>query len=302
MKIVVIGSINTDLVINTERLPRIGETINGSGFSVNCGGKGANQAIAAAKLGGDVSFIGAVGNDANGEMALGNLKTGNVSTTYIEKVSVNTGVAVITVAGGDNCIVLDSGANGMITKEIIDKNEGLIKSADAVIMQLEIPMETVTYAAQVAKRHNVKVILNPAPIIALPKELTDNTDVIILNETEAEFITGTYPDTKENGKECINKLKSMGIEQAIITLGGDGSIYNDGDEIIHQPAFKADVVDSTAAGDTFIGAYTIRCDLDIKERIVYATAASSITVSRKGASSSIPTRDEVEEYLAKQSY
>lgn len=151
MKFVVIGSINTDLVINTDRVPKIGETISGKGFSTNCGGKGANQAIATAKLGGDVSFIGAVGKDANGDIAIENFKKFGIKTESVERTDVNTGVAVITVCGGDNSIILDAGANGEVTKELIDKNMDVIKEADCVIMQLEIPMETVIYAAKRAR-------------------------------------------------------------------------------------------------------------------------------------------------------
>ena len=298
MKFTVIGSINTDLVINTSRMPKLGETLNGTGFSTGCGGKGANQAVAVAKLGGDVTFIGAVGKDANGDIAINNFKENGISTDRIERTDVNTGVAVITVAGSDNCIILDSGANGLVTKEVIDKNMDIISSADAVIMQLEIPMETVVYAAQKAHGAGVKVVLNPAPVTDLPQELLKNTDVIILNETETEYITKIYPDTDESRKECMDILKGLGISQVIITLGGEGCVYNNGDEICHQPAFKANVVDTTAAGDTFIGAFCMKMTSDLEYAVKYATAASSITVSRHGASGSIPTKDEVEEFIA----
>jgi len=297
MKFVVIGSINTDLVINTDRMPKIGETILGSGFCVNCGGKGANQAIAVSKLGGDVTFIGAVGNDSNGDIAIENFKANNIKTDRIERVETNTGVAIINVCRGDNCIILDSGANGVVSKEMIDKNMDVIRSADAVIMQLEIPMETVTYAAKAAHEAGVKVVLNPAPVAEMPKELLENTDVIILNETETEFLTKIYPDTKENRKKCMDFLMKLGIQQVIITLGADGSVYNLAQDIKHQSAFKAEVVDTTAAGDTFIGALCMNFGRDIREAVEFATAASAITVSRAGASCSIPTGDEVEALL-----
>ena len=297
MKFAVIGSINTDLVINTDRVPKIGETISGKGFSTNCGGKGANQAIAAAKIGGDVSFIGAVGNDANGDVAIENFKKFGIQTDSVERVKTNTGVAVITVCNGDNSIILDAGANGEVTKELIDKNMDVIRAADAIIMQLEIPMETVIYAAKRAREEGVKVVLNPAPIVKLPEELLSNTDVIILNETETEVLTKVYPDTDENRKKCMDILTGLGIGQVIITLGGDGSVYNDGDEMVHQNAFKTTVVDTTAAGDTFIGAFCMKMNGDLKEAVRYATAASSITVSRAGASESIPSKEEVEEKL-----
>ncbi len=297
MNYIVIGSINTDLVINTSRMPQLGETINGNGFAINCGGKGANQAVAVAKLGGDVSFIGAVGDDSNGRLAIDNFKAAGVKTERIEITDTNTGVAVITVCGGDNCIILDSGANGLVTKEVIDKNMDIIEGADAIIMQLEIPIETVTYAAKKAHEAGVKVILNPAPVTDLPDELLRNTDVIILNETETEYLTKLYPDNEDNRKKCMDILKSLGIKQVIITLGGDGSVYNDGDDIKHQPAFKTTAVDTTAAGDTFIGAFCLNMDKGLELAVKYATAASAITVSREGASKSIPTKEEVKSFL-----
>ena len=297
MKFVVIGSINTDLVINTDRVPKIGETISGKGFSTNCGGKGANQAIAAAKLGGEVSFVGAVGKDANGDIAIENFHKFGIKTDGVERAETNTGVAVITVCNGDNSIILDAGANGKVTKEIIDNNMDVIKAADCVIMQLEIPMETVLYAAKRAREVGVKVVLNPAPIQELPEELLKNTDVLILNETETEVLTKVYPDSDENRKKCMDILKDLGIGQVIITLGGDGSVYNDSDEMIHQKAFSAKVVDTTAAGDTFIGAFCLKMNEGLKNAVTFATAASSITVSRAGASESIPSKEEVEEKL-----
>ena len=297
MNFVVIGSINTDLVINTDRMPKIGETISGSGFSTNCGGKGANQAVAAAKLGSNVTFIGAVGRDANGDIAIDNFKASGINTDHIERSETNTGVAVITVCNGDNSIILDSGANGLVTKEVIDKNMDVILSADAIIMQLEIPMDTVIYAAKKAHQAGVKVVLNPAPVTDLPEELLNNTDVIILNETETEYITQIYPDTDENRKKCMDILSELGIGLVIITLGSDGSIYNHGDEIKHQKAFKTTVVDTTAAGDTFIGAFCMNMNGELDYAVKYATAASAITVSRPGASGSIPTSMEVEKFL-----
>ena len=293
MNIVVVGSINADLVINTLRMPKIGETIAGSGFSVNCGGKGVNQAVAAAKLGGNVRFIGAAGDDENGKVSIENLEKYGIDTKGVEKIDTNTGVAVITVCNGDNSIILDSGANSMVSKEIIDKNKDIILGADAIIMQLEIPVETVAYAAELAHTAGVEVVLNPAPVVPMPDKLLENTDTIILNETEAEHITGLYPDTRENREKCINKLKEMGIKNVVLTLGADGSAYTDGDNIKHQEAFKTNVVDTTAAGDTFIGAFCMKMKGNIEEAIKYATAASSITVSRAGASQSIPENTEV---------
>lgn len=297
MNIVVIGSINTDLVINTNRMPKIGETISGNGFAINCGGKGVNQAVAAAKIGGDVAFIGAAGKDENGNISIKNLENNRIDTKCIARTDTNTGVAVITVCNGDNSIILDAGANALVSKEIIDRNKDVILAADAVIMQLEIPIETVTYAANIAHKAGVKVILNPAPIVELPPELLKNTDVFILNETEAEFFTKVCPDTDEKRKKCMNILKDYGIETVVLTLGAEGSMYTDGNDIKHQRAYKAEVVDTTAAGDTFIGAFCMKMKDSIETAVEYATAASSIAVSRRGASDSIPTKNEIEQLI-----
>ena len=297
MNIVVVGSINTDLVINTDRMPKIGETVSGNGFTINCGGKGANQAVAVSRLGGDVTFIGSVGNDENGNISIENLNKSKVNTQCIERADTNTGVAVITVCNGDNSIILDSGANALVSKEIIDKNKDVILGADAVIMQLEIPIETVCYVASIAHNSGVKVILNPAPVTQLPLQLLKNTDVLILNETEAEFITKIYPDTDQNQEKCIKELKKLGVDTIILTLGAQGSMYTSEDNIKHQKAYEITVVDTTAAGDTFIGAFCMKMQDGIESAVKYATAASAITVSRKGASKSIPTSAEVDKLL-----
>ena len=263
MNIVVIGSINVDLVINTSKLPQKGETVSGNGFSVNCGGKGVNQAVAAAKLGGNVTFIGAVGNDEYGNVSIENLNKSRVNTENIIRTDVNTGVAVITVCNGDN----------------------------------SIPLETVTYAAALAHSAGVKVILNPAPVMDLPCKLLENTDIMILNETEAEFLTKIYPDSQENRKKCLNKLNELGIKTIVLTLGENGSVYTDGGNIKHQEAVKTTVVDTTAAGDTFIGAFCMKMNDNIEYAVKYSTSASSLTVSREGASKSIPTDVEVVELM-----
>lgn len=297
MNIVVIGSINTDLVINTNRIPKIGETIMGSGFSVNCGGKGANQAIAVAKLGGNVTLLGAVGNDEFAKISIQNLKNFGVNTKGVVKTDLNTGVAVITVCDGDNSIILDSGANSLVSKELIDKNIDLILGADAVIMQLEIPIETVSYVASIAHSNGVKVILNPAPVMDLPLDLLKNTDILILNETEAEEISKINPDTIDNREKCINKLKDLSVRNIIITLGENGAVYTDNGDIKYMSAIKTNVVDTTAAGDTFIGAFCMKMNEGTEYAIKYATVASSITVSRAGASKSIPNKVEVSELM-----
>lgn len=295
--ILIIGSINIDLVINTDILPKLGETIHGRNFMTAYGGKGANQAVAVAKLYGKADMIGAVGSDEFGKLLKGNLEANHVETKGVKIADTNSGVAVITVCGGDNHIILDGGANDAVSPAWIDENLDLIKNADIVIFQLEIPMETIIYAAKKAKECGCKVLLNPAPAAKLPEELLAYTDIIIPNEHEAAIITG-----HENEVDALKALYDNGNRNVIVTLGSKGCIYNDGKEIKSQTPFKVKAVDSTAAGDSFIGGYcSALCEgKPMEEAIRFATAVSAITVSRPGASVSIPTRTEVEEFLKNQ--
>lgn len=293
--ILVIGSLNADMTIHTDRMPSLGETVEGYDFSVNAGGKGANQAVAVAKLGGKVKFLGAVGNDSNGNMLLDNLKTSGVVFSGFTTDDVPTGTASITVINGDNFIILNAGANKSITPFIIDEYSHLIREADILVMQLEIPLDSVIRAAVTAKESKTVVILNPAPAKELPDALLKNVDIIIPNEHEAYHLTGISVDSDEKCKKAISELNGKGIKTAIITLGSKGCVYNDGSNIIFRNAEKTTVVDTTSAGDTFIGA--VCCGLSegmsLRECIDFATKASAITVSRKGASCSIPSRDEI---------
>ena len=294
-KILVIGSANADFTINVDRMPSLGETIEGLGFAVNSGGKGANQAVAVAKLGGKVKFLGSLGNDSNGDMLLDSLSRSNVEFAGFRSDEYPTGIANITVVNGDNFIILDAGANQCITPAIIDEYSSLIDEADILIMQLEIPVESVVRAAEIAKRCNTTVVLNPAPYKELPENFLKNIDVIVPNEHEAFLLTGIKINDNDDCRKAISFLKSKGVETSIITLGGKGCAYNCGDNIYFRDAEKATVVDTTSAGDTFIGA--VCCGLaegmELKACVDFATKASAITVSRKGASCSIPTRDEI---------
>ena len=292
--ILIIGSINMDLVINTDILPKLGETIHGKGFMTSYGGKGANQAVAVAKLSGTADMIGAVGNDAFGKLLADNLAANNVNTQGVKIADTNSGVAVITVCGGDNHIILDGGANNEVTPALIDEHIDLIKNADIVIFQLEVPMETIIYAAEKAKEFGAKVLLNPAPAAKLPEKLLAYTDILVPNEHEAAIITGI-----EDEEKALMALYDGGKKEVIITLGSKGCIYNVGTEIKRKSAFEVKAIDSTAAGDSFIGGYcTALCDgKSIDDAIHFASAVSAITVSRAGASVSLPARDEVEEFL-----
>ena len=291
--ILVVGSINMDMVIHTPRLPLLGETITGSGFATVPGGKGANQAIAAARSGGTVKMIGAVGSDLYAGTLVNHLKANGVGCEGISMVEGSTGIAVITVCGGDNHIILEKGANAALTPERIDEYAEWFRWADIVVMQLEIPFVTVLHAAKLAKRWGAKVLLNPAP--ACPVDgLLEYVDILIPNQYEAGEITGC-----EDPEESLNWFLNRGVEQAVITLGGDGCIYNEGETVCRHGVYETKVADTTAAGDGFIGGFcTALCDDSlVEEAVSYATAVSAITVSRDGASVSLPMRQEVEAFL-----
>lgn len=293
--ILVIGSANIDLTIQTDRMPKLGETVAGHGFSMNSGGKGANQAVAAAKLGGDVKFLGVIGNDTYGEKLLADLRKSGVFFEGITADGVPTGTACITVVNGDNFIVLNPGANDLLTPEIIEEKAELIRKSDYVIMQLEIPVDSVLRAAVIAKDAGTSVVLNPAPVKELPDEIYRLTDIMIPNEYEAMLLTGISTDNEQGCRAAVEDLRKKGVKTVIITLGDRGCVYNDGDRIIFHPAGKADVVDTTSAGDSLIGALCCKLAFgnSLPESIDYATKVAAVTVSRRGASESIPYAYEI---------
>lgn len=295
-KITVIGSANADLVIHSAKMPELGETINGNNFQINAGGKGLNQAVAIAKLGGNVSFLGAVGNDANGRTLIDTLAENGVSYKGITTENIPTGIAMITVVNGNNCIILDAGANYALTPEIVEQHADIIAESDFCVMQLEIPLESVVKVCEIASQNNTKVILNPAPFQPLPDALFSQVEYLIPNEHEAQDLTGIYPDSEENCKKAIQVLQEKGIPNIIITLGERGCVYNNGKEIVFYPAKETNVVDTTSAGDCFIGALVTKLSQDesLESAIKYATKASAIAVSREGASKSIPYANEIE--------
>jgi ribokinase len=297
--VLVIGSINVDYVIHTERLPKLGETLTGSDFAMNFGGKGANQAVALAKTGCNVKMLGAVGTDLSGELAINNLKSFGIDTADVLQVDAPTGAAVITVCGGDNHIILDIGANAFVTPEVIAERESLFDWADFVVMQYEIPMESVLFAARMTKKHKKTFVLNPAPVKEADPEIYQLTDIIIPNEFETQLITGIYPEDEESTERAINALLDKGCACALITLGKRGCAYTDNGKISYGGIYEVKVVDTTAAGDSFIGGICKSlCEgKSLSDAVAYASAVSSITVSRAGAGVSIPTADEVEEFL-----
>lgn len=295
-KILVVGSLNMDLVVCAPKVPTLGETILGKGFMTCPGGKGANQAVAAARLGGDVAMLGCIGDDLFGKDLLANLIKNRVNA---EQVSImkgcSTGIAMIVIKDGDNLIIVDPGANSRLSPQIINSLEEWISRSSMVLLQLEIPLETVEQVLEIAKKNQSKVLLNPAPARKLPEELLKMIDIITPNESECELITGIKPETIEDAKEAVFLLMERGIEQVVITLGGNGVIYNSGQKFIHKKALKVNVVDTTAAGDSFTGALAVALSegIDINEAVDFANIVGSITVTKKGAQSSLPSLDEV---------
>lgn len=294
-KVLVIGSINVDYVIHTDRLPKLGETIVGNGFAMNFGGKGANQAIAIAKSGCHVKMLGAVGNDRAGDLAIGNLEKYGVDCSSVIRATAPTGAAMITVCEGDNQIILDVGANEFVSPDLIRENRELFDWSDIIVMQYEIPTKSVLVAARLAKEKGKTVLLNPAPVKEVDAELYQYVDWIVPNEFEAELITKVKLDTDENIEKAMSILRKKGCKNVIVTLGKRGCAFYDEDIIKYAGVFDVKRVDTTSAGDSFIGGFcaSLCAGKSLEDAIYYASAVSSITVSRAGASVSIPTADEV---------
>lgn len=298
-KVVVAGSLNMDLVVETSRRPKPGETISGKGVKVIPGGKGANQAYAIGKLGGDVGMIGAVGDDEFGRALKKNLESAGVNTSGLQVMeNETTGQAFITVDDqGENAIILISGANGKLSKELVQENLECIENCDILIMQLEIPVETVAYLKDVAMRLGKTVILDPAPAQPnLPESLWQGVDYIKPNESELEILVGRKMESLEELKSGAREMIQKGVKGVIVSLGGEGCLFVTDKEEKYFPANKVKAVDTTAAGDSFTAAFALAlsqgkgCD----EAIVFGQKVSSIVVTRKGAQTSIPTIDELE--------
>lgn len=297
--IYVLGSINMDMVARVPHMPVGGETLTADKYYVNPGGKGANQAVAIAKLGGKVAMIGKVGSDETGDALKNNLKAMGVDESMVTRADVPSGIAMIIVEGGENRIILYKGANHSVTKADVDEGLKNAKPGDALVMQLEIPLETVTYAAAVAKQKGMLVLLNPAPAVPLGEELLKNVDIIAPNETETEILTGVGLDSDVHIALAVKKLYQLGVKRVIITMGSRGSIVAEGQTITPVEPRKVKAVDTTSAGDTFVGATVLRyLDGDtLEDAARFASVASSITVTREGAAQSIPTLDEVQKVI-----
>jgi ribokinase len=296
--ILIVGSSNTDMVIKTEHLPGPGETVLGGNFFMTGGGKGANQAVAAARCGGDVVFITKLGDDIFGRQALQLFEKEGINTSYIFSDNNNpSGVALITVDNkGENCIAVASGANGTLSVHDLSTVDEVIKSASIVLMQLEIPLATVAYVATVAKQHNIPVVLNPAPACALPDSSLRNVSIITPNETEAEILTGIKVNSIESAEKAAMALSAKGIGRVIITLGSKGALVFHDDRFTHIPTITVNAVDTTAAGDVFNGALVVALSEgnDILQAVSFGCKAAAISVTRLGAQASAPSRDEID--------
>jgi len=295
--IVVVGSLNMDLVVRAPRLPRVGETILGSDFRTFPGGKGANQAVAAARLGHKVKMIGRVGNDPFGESLLATVAQDGVDVTFIRRDDqAATGVALITVEEqGDNAIVVAPGANARLTPEDIRASEAAFAGASVLLLQLECPLSAVAQAIQMARQHHAQVVLNPAPAQTLEADLLESVDYLIPNQTELALLAG-----QDSIRAAMQVLLQHGVKNLVVTLGENGALVANGSQEIHLPAHRVAVVDTTAAGDAFAGAFAVALaeGRGLLEAARWGNAAGALAVTRAGAQPSLPTRQELLDFIA----
>ena len=297
--ICVIGSLNMDLVVNVDTMPKPGQTIIGSNFKEVPGGKGANQAVAMARLNGNVSMIGKVGEDGFGQTLINSLKNDKVDTTYIQTAKGATGVALITVdKNAQNSIVVSPGANFEVKEDDIDNNIEAIKNSDIVVLQLETPLNTIKYALNKAKELNKYTILNPAPAVKLDDEIIKNVDLLTPNETELEIISGVSIETEEDIQKAAQIMIEKGVKELIVTLGSKGSLYINKEKSMFKKAYKVEAVDTTAAGDSYTGALAVALsqDKNIEDAMDFASKVGALSVLIEGAQSSLPTLEDVKNF------
>jgi len=309
--VLVIGSLNADLVVRTPHFPKPGETISGDDLHIIPGGKGANQAVAAARQGASVAMIGRVGKDSFGPFLVESLKSDNVNTSHVLVDESATGTAIIVVdSNGQNSIVLSAGANGNVSVQDINK---LDIEAKVLLLQLEIPLETVIHAAKWGKQKGMIVILNPAPARELSDELIANADYIVPNETELNLLTGVPVTDIASAEQAAKVLLLRGAKNVIVTLGSKGALLVSSHQVKQVDAYKVNVVDTTAAGDAFIGGFasyflTLESDSslsDVQEQapalqinaVKYANACGALAAKKFGAQPSLPTKEETEKFI-----
>lgn len=293
MRLAVVGSINMDMTVTAERIPLKGETLMGESISYIPGGKGANQAVAMAKLGAEVEMFGCVGDDDNGQKLLENLRQNNVKTEHIRVLEgVPTGIAMITVGDNDNTIIVVAGANGKVDRAYADSIKKELDGYDMVVFQHEIPLDTVHYLIEYCSEKHIPAVLNPAPAAQVPMDIIDKVSYVTPNEHEAVLIFGEDHTTEEILKQYPEKL--------VITQGSRGvSTCLKSGELLSVPARKANVVDTTGAGDTLNGAFCVQIanGVDMKTALTYANTAASLSTEKFGAQSGMPTAEEVESEL-----
>ncbi|GAA0123140.1 MAG: ribokinase [Clostridium argentinense] len=299
--ILVIGSINMDFVVDVDHIPKLGETILSNSISKFYGGKGANQAVAIGRLGERVKMIGKVGQDDNGKDLIKSLKESNVDVKYILfDEHYPSGTAFIYVdKNGDNCIVVNPASNSNLKAEDIEKYSEAFENVSYCVMQLEIPLDTVRTAIDFCHKKDIKIILNPAPAQEIPEKILRKVDYLIPNETELELITGVSIDNEIDIKNAVNKVLAMGVKNVITTLGEKGAVYATNTEFKTFDSIKVKAVDTTAAGDSFIGGFVsyLNRENDVIKAIEHSLYVGALTVSKKGAQSSLPYKEEVEEFI-----
>ncbi|MEM8524061.1 MAG: ribokinase [Bacteroidota bacterium] len=300
-KVIVIGSTNIDMVMNLKSLPKPGETIGNGSFRVHHGGKGANQAVGAARAGAEVTFVSCLGKDDFVEGLLSDFEKDGIKTDHITVLDkVSTGTALIMVdERAENCIGVAPEANGKLAPKHINKAKSAIQAADYVLLQLEVPKETVEYAIHFTARMNKKVILNPAPAIKLSEDIYKQLNILVLNESEARFLGNA---SLKSEQQITTHFLKKGVKNVILTLGAKGAFIANEEIAKHIPAFKVEALDTTAAGDVFCGALAaaLTNENTLEEAALFASAASAIAVTRMGAQPSAPNKEEIVAFLAAQ--
>lgn len=296
-KITVIGSSNTDMVVSADRLPKPGESVIGNGFMMAGGGKGANQAVAVARMGHKVTFVAAIGRDIFGDEAAARYREYGIDTSFMVRKDTPSGVALITVdRHAQNSIAVALGANGELEPEDVAPALEDIAPGDIVLLQLEIPMHTVEEVVRIAHGKGARIVLNPAPAAHLSKEVLERLYVITPNQTEAEFITGIKVMDMESAGEASERLRAAGVRNVVITMGEKGAFLDEDGVCSMTRAFRVEAVDTTAAGDVYNGAMCVGLSegMTLAGALEFAAKASALSVTRKGAQPSIPTRQEVD--------